>query len=124
METTIFAGGCFWCIEAVYNRIQGVEQAVSGYINGHTEAPSYAAVCQGDTGHAKAVQIRFDPAVVSYRTLLEILFSIQEAVLQDQYRFIGQGIFIQIMLDACSRHMRQYIQKTSVRQNAVTVFRF
>ena len=67
METAIFAGGCFWCIEAVYNRIQGVEQAVSGYINGHTEAPSYAAVCQGDTGHAEAVQIRFDPAVISSR---------------------------------------------------------
>ena len=78
METAIFAGGCFWCIEAVYNRIQGVEQAVSGYINGHTEAPSYAAVCQGDTGHAEAVQIRFDPTVVSYRTLLEILFSIHD----------------------------------------------
>ena len=78
METAIFAGGCFWCIEAVYNRIQGVEKDVSGYINGHTEAPSYAAVCQGDTGHAEAVQIRFDPAVVSYRTLLEILFSIHD----------------------------------------------
>ena len=78
METAIFAGGCFWCIEAVFNRIQGVEQALSGYINGHTENPSYQAICQGDTGHAEAVQITFDPTIVSYRTLLEILFSIHD----------------------------------------------
>ena len=74
METAIFAGGCFWCIEAVYNRIQGVEQAVSGYINGHTEAPSYAAVCQGDTGHAEAVQITFDPLKISYTGLLAVFW--------------------------------------------------
>ncbi|UOO80710.1 peptide-methionine (S)-S-oxide reductase MsrA [Uruburuella testudinis] len=78
MQTAIFAGGCFWCIEAVFNQINGVSAALSGYINGHTEQPDYAEVCSGNSGHAEAVKIEFDPEVVSYRTLLEILFTIHD----------------------------------------------
>lgn len=78
MQTAIVAGGCFWRIEAVYNQIKGVESAVSGYINGHTANPTYADVCSGDTGHAEAVKIDFDPDTVSYRTLLEILFTLHD----------------------------------------------
>jgi peptide-methionine (S)-S-oxide reductase len=77
-ETATLAGGCFWCLEAVYNRLQGVEQAVSGYVGGHTEHPSYQEVCSGRTGHAEVVQITYDPIQVSYRDLLEIFFAIHD----------------------------------------------
>ncbi len=68
-------GGCFWCLEAVFERIHGVESVVSGYAGGHVTAPSYQAVCSGSTGHAEAVQLTFDPAAISYRELLEIFFT-------------------------------------------------
>ncbi|AAZ96800.1 methionine sulfoxide reductase A [Thiobacillus denitrificans ATCC 25259] len=77
-EIATLAGGCFWCIETVFNRLQGVESAVSGYMGGHTETPSYEAVCNGDTGHAEVVQITFDPDVISYRDLLDVFFTIHD----------------------------------------------
>lgn len=77
-QTAIFAAGCFWCIEAVYNRLKGVHNATSGYINGHTPAPTYAEVCSGSNGHAEAVKIEFDPEIISYRTLLEVLFTLHD----------------------------------------------
>ncbi|MCS6785730.1 MAG: peptide-methionine (S)-S-oxide reductase MsrA [Thiobacillaceae bacterium] len=73
-----FAGGCFWCLEAVYRRVRGVQAVTSGYMGGQTEHPSYEAVCSGDTGHAEVVQIEFDPQQVSYRELLEIFFAIHD----------------------------------------------
>lgn len=76
MQTAILAGGCFWCIEAVYNQIKGVQSAVSGYIGGQLANPTYAQVCDGVTGHAEAVKITFDPDIISYQTLLDIFFSI------------------------------------------------
>ena len=69
------AAGCFWCIEAVYELIEGVSKVVSGYTGGHTDNPSYEEVCFGDTGNAEAAEIHFDPSVISYRTILEIFFS-------------------------------------------------
>lgn len=72
------AGGCFWCLEAPFNRLRGVASALSGYMGGHTEHPSYQAVCTGSTGHAEVVQIRFDPQQVSYRELLEIFFLLHD----------------------------------------------
>jgi len=72
------AGGCFWCIETVFNRLRGVESAVSGYMGGHTANPTYADICNGDTGHAEVVQVRFDPDVISYRELLEIFFTLHD----------------------------------------------
>ncbi len=77
-EVATLAGGCFWCIETVFNRLQGVESAVSGYMGGHTEKPSYEAVCNGDTGHAEVVQITFDTDVISYRDLLDVFFTIHD----------------------------------------------
>ncbi|MFZ9481093.1 MAG: peptide-methionine (S)-S-oxide reductase MsrA [Burkholderiaceae bacterium] len=74
----IFGGGCFWCLEAVYQRIRGVVSVVSGYMGGHVPNPSYAAVCEKTTGHAEVVQITFDPTVVSYAQLLEIFFEIHD----------------------------------------------
>ena len=77
-EIATLAGGCFWCLEAVYDRMKGVESDESGYIGGHVPNPSYQAVCTGCTGHAEAVQIAFDPKVVSYRDLLEVFFVIHD----------------------------------------------
>jgi len=77
-EVAILAGGCFWCLEAVYDRIRGVVAVESGYIGGETENPTYEAVCGGRTGHAEAVRITFDPETVSYRALLEIFFAIHD----------------------------------------------
>ena len=77
-ETATLAGGCFWCIETVFNRLRGVESAVSGYMGGHTLNPIYEAVCNGDTGHAEVVQVTFDPDVISYRDLLDVFFTIHD----------------------------------------------
>jgi peptide-methionine (S)-S-oxide reductase len=72
------AGGCFWCIETVFNRLRGVESAVSGYTGGHTLDPTYKAICNGDTGHAEAVQVTFDPDVIAYRELLDVFFTLHD----------------------------------------------
>jgi peptide-methionine (S)-S-oxide reductase len=77
-NTATVAGGCFWCLEAVYDQMKGVVAVESGYIGGQTDHPTYEAVCNGRTGHAEAVQITFDPTVVSYRELLEVLFAIHD----------------------------------------------
>ncbi len=73
-ELATFAGGCFWCIEAVFDQIPGVIRADSGYIGGTVEHPSYEEVCTGQTGHAEAVEIEFDPAQVSYEQLLNLFW--------------------------------------------------
>jgi peptide-methionine (S)-S-oxide reductase len=77
-ETATLAGGCFWCLEAVYLELKGVERAVSGYAGGTVENPSYEAVCTGKTGHAEVVQVTFDPTVITYRDLLDIFFTIHD----------------------------------------------
>jgi peptide-methionine (S)-S-oxide reductase len=76
--TATLAGGCFWCLESAFNRLQGVETAVSGYMGGHLERPTYTAVCGGDSGHAEVVRITFDPGRIAYRTLLEIFFALHD----------------------------------------------
>ncbi len=77
-ELATLAGGCFWCLEAVYEQLRGVESLESGYMGGHVSNPSYEQVCMGNTGHTEVVQIRFDPKVVSYRELLEVFFAIHD----------------------------------------------
>ncbi|QMW24033.1 peptide-methionine (S)-S-oxide reductase MsrA [Sandaracinobacteroides saxicola] len=74
-ETAIFANGCFWCTEAIFDRVRGVHSVESGYTGGHVENPRYKAVCGGDTGHAEAVRVTFDPDVISYAQLLDIFFA-------------------------------------------------
>jgi peptide-methionine (S)-S-oxide reductase len=73
-----FAGGCFWCLEAVYEQLQGVAKVESGYAGGTVAHPTYRQVCTGTTGHAEVVQITYDPDVVSYRELLEVFFDIHD----------------------------------------------
>jgi peptide-methionine (S)-S-oxide reductase len=75
LQTATLAGGCFWCLEAVFDELRGVESVESGYSGGHSDRPSYREVCSGATGHAEAVQVRFDPAVISYRDLLNVFFA-------------------------------------------------
>jgi peptide-methionine (S)-S-oxide reductase len=77
-ETATLAGGCFWCLEAVYLEMRGVESALSGYMGGSVEKPTYEEVCSGDTGHAEVVQVTFDPAQISFRDLLEVFFAIHD----------------------------------------------
>src|SRR5438552_4313304 len=72
------AGGCFWCLEAVYDQMKGVVAVESGYMGGQVDHPTYEAVCSGRTGHAEAVRITFDPTVISYRALVEVLFVIHD----------------------------------------------
>lgn len=74
-QTITLAGGCFWCLEAVFRQLRGVLSAVSGYTGGHLPQPTYKQVCGGDTGHAEAVQISFDPALISLRDLLAVFFA-------------------------------------------------
>jgi peptide-methionine (S)-S-oxide reductase len=75
----ILAGGCFWCLEAVYEEVRGVSAVVSGYIGGELPDPDYEAICTGRSGHAEAVRLSFDPDVVSYRELLEVFFTIHDS---------------------------------------------
>ena len=78
METAILGGGCFWCLEAALRQLDGVAAVISGYCGGHVDQPNYRQVCDGDSGHAEVVQIRFDPAVIDYRTLLQAFFAIHD----------------------------------------------
>ena len=77
-ETATLAGGCFWCLDAIFERLKGVERVVSGYSGGHVPNPTYEQVCTGATGHAETVQVTYDPAVLSYRDLLHVFFSFHD----------------------------------------------
>jgi peptide-methionine (S)-S-oxide reductase len=78
LEQATLAGGCFWCLEAVYEQVEGVASVESGYSNGHVERPTYEQVCGGGTGHAEVVRVSFDPQRISYREILEIFFAIHD----------------------------------------------
>lgn len=77
-EIATLAGGCFWCLEAVFVELRGVETVVSGYMGGHTLNPTYKQICYEDTGHAEVVQITFDPQIITFRELLEVFFTIHD----------------------------------------------
>lgn len=113
-ETATLAGGCFWCLEAVFQQLKGVIDVVSGYIGGTVENPTYQEVCSGETGHAEAVKITFDPQLISFAELLEVFWRIHDPTTIDrqgadygsQYR---SAIFVQ---DAQQRQ----IAEESLRQ--------
>ena len=77
-EKATFGGGCFWCIEAAFEELDGVESVTSGYADGHVDDPSYREVCSGNTGHAEVVQVEYDPDVVSYEALLDVFFTVHD----------------------------------------------
>lgn len=78
IQEATLGGGCFWCLEAVFEQLRGVKEVISGYAGGHVPNPTYDQVCSGTTGHAEVVQIHFDPAEISYRDLLEIFYTIHD----------------------------------------------
>ncbi|MEO1529428.1 MAG: peptide-methionine (S)-S-oxide reductase MsrA, partial [Planctomycetota bacterium] len=86
LEKAYFASGCFWCVEAIYESVRGVEESISGYAGGHTENPTYELSNTGTTGHAEAVEIYYDPDVVSFETLVDVYFGSQNVTQQN-----GQG---------------------------------
>lgn len=91
LETATFAGGCFWCTEAVFKRLKGVEGVISGYSGGRVENPTYEEVSSGDTGHAEAIQIKFDSSVISFEQLVEIFFKLHDpTTLNQQGSDIGE----------------------------------
>lgn len=78
LQIATLGGGCFWCIEAVFDELEGIEDVISGYAGGHKENPTYQEVCTGTTGHAEVVQIKFDPDVISYEDILRVFFSVHD----------------------------------------------
>src|ERR1041385_5613239 len=77
-QTAVLGGGCFWCVEAVFDRLQGVTSVESGYMGGHVDNPTYHQVCDGDTGHVEVARITFDPAVLTFRELLDVFFTVHD----------------------------------------------
>ena len=77
-ETATLGGGCFWCLEAAFDRLEGIESVTSGYAGGHVADPSYRQVCEGTTGHAEVVRIVYDPATITFRDLLEVFFAMHD----------------------------------------------
>jgi peptide-methionine (S)-S-oxide reductase len=84
MEIATLGGGCFWCLEAVYQQMEGVESIVSGYMGGRVENPTYEQVCTGKSGHVEVVQLTFDPAVAPYREILEVFFAMHDPTSWDR----------------------------------------
>jgi len=74
LETASFGAGCFWCVEAVFQKLKGVESITSGYMGGHTENPTYKQICTGNTGHAEIIQIKYDPALIEFKDLLQVFW--------------------------------------------------
>jgi len=77
-ETATVGGGCFWCVEAAFKELDGVESVTSGYAGGHADDPTYREVCSGNTGHAEVVQVEYDPEALSYEDILEIFFTVHD----------------------------------------------
>jgi len=84
MQTAYFAGGCFWCVEAIFQRIDGVTSVESGYCNGSTKNPTYQDICTGTSGHAEVVKIEFDESLVSFKDLLQVFFATHDATTLNQ----------------------------------------
>lgn len=84
LQVATLAGGCFWCTEAVFVELEGVHEVVSGYTGGHVPNPSYEDVCDGTTGHAEGVAVRFDPGVIGYEELLEVFFATHDPTTRDR----------------------------------------
>jgi peptide-methionine (S)-S-oxide reductase len=87
LQTTVFGGGCFWCLEAVFDRMEGVTAVESGYMGGHVDNPTYRQVCNGDTGHVEVVRITFDPTQASFSDLLDV-----NAVPVGDFLYVGRAI--------------------------------
>ena len=83
-DAAVFGGGCFWCMEAVFEELKGVTKVVSGYSGGKLVDPSYKKVCEGDTGHAEVIEITFDPSIISYKQLCDVFFAVHDPTTKDR----------------------------------------
>lgn len=125
LETATLAGGCFWCTQAIFKRLKGVKEAISGYAGGRVDHPSYEDVSSGDTGHVESIQIKFDPKVISFEKLLEVFFKLhdpttlnrQGADVGEQYR---SAIFYH---DQSQREVaeksKEKIERSGIYQNPI-----
>ncbi len=127
LESITLAGGCFWCLEAVYDRVMGVQDVVSGYSNGDDPSPNYESVCSGHTGHAEVVRIRFDSEQVSLTELLEIFFVIHDpTTLNRQGNDVGtqyrSGIYYERAEDlkVIEEFMKSAVQQMGINPQAIT----
>lgn len=121
LETATLAAGCFWCVEAVFDDLKGVEDVVSGYSGGHTENPTYQQVCSETTGHAEVVNIKFDPNEISFKEILQVFFTVHDPTqLNRQGNDIGtsyrSGIFYH------SDEQKQVAEETIKEINAEGIY--
>ena len=91
LQTITLGGGCFWCTEAVFDRVRGITDVESGYTNGHTVNPSYEQICEGDTGHAEVIQIEFDPAITTYKEIIDLFWDAHDPTSVTKEEMIKHG---------------------------------
>jgi peptide-methionine (S)-S-oxide reductase len=121
LQTAILAGGCFWCLEAVFDRLDGVESVESGYMGGHVDRPSYRQVCEGTTGHAEVVRITFDPEKTSFTELLDVFFTVHDpTTLNRQGNDVGTQYRSAIFYT--SEEQRRRAEEAIARLNAARAF--
>ena len=121
-ETAILGGGCFWCLEAVYDRLVGVQSVESGYMGGHVDNPSYRQVCSGTTGHVEVTRVNFDPAELSFHDLLEVFFTIHDpTTLNRQGNDIGTQY--RSVIFYTSEEQRKEAEKAIAELNAAHTYR-
>ena len=120
-ETAFLGGGCFWCLEAVFDRVSGVKSVESGYMGGHVDNPAYRQVCAGTTGHVEIVRVIFDPNEISYRDLLEIFFAIHDpTTLNRQGNDVGTQYRSVVFYN--SEEQRKEAEETIARLNAARTY--
>jgi peptide-methionine (S)-S-oxide reductase len=121
LQTAILAGGCFWCLEAVFDRLDGVESVESGYMGGHVDRPTYRQVCEGSTGHAEVVRITFDPEKTSFTELLDVFFTVHDpTTLNRQGNDVGTQYRSAIFYT--SEEQRSQAEEAIARLNASRAF--
>ena len=121
MAVAILGGGCFWCLEAVFEQLVGVEHVVSGYIGGTQPDPTYEQVCSGSTSHAEVVQVEFDPKTISYAQLLDVFFAIHDPTTLNR-QGADQGTQYRSSIFACSGEQLEVAQDLIRKLNAAAVF--
>ena len=126
-QIATLAGGCFWCIEGAFSQVQGILCAISGYMGGESDLPSYEEICTGNTGHAEVVQLTFDPTVISYQEILEIFFTLHDPTqLNRQGNDIGSqyrsAIFFhdEYQQDVAEEIIKEMIEANMFDQDIVT----
>lgn len=118
MEIATFAGGCFWCMEAVFKMLRGVSKVTSGYSGGHVENPSYEQVCDETTGHAESIQIEFDPKEISYKDLLYVFFRLHDpTTLNRQGNDIGESYRSAIFYHNAHQKKEEEVARDEAQKN-------